>query len=353
MPEPESLGELIDMQIRATGPMPVSDYMRLCLTHPRFGYYVSGDPLGARGDFVTAPEISQMFGELISFFFVNIWQQMGEPRSFTLLELGPGRGTLIEDALRAATRAEGFGDALHLQLFESNATLKAEQARRLAAYNPYWAPEVDAVSDDPLFVIANEFFDAMPIAQFQRAADGWHERQVGLNSDGARAFGLAPGTVALAYDAPEGAVYESSPEAATVVGRLARAISRQGGALLAIDYGYAGPAVGDTLQALRGHQPADPLETPGEIDLTAHVDFAPLIAAATAAGLAVAPLTTQGAFLKRLGIDARAERLAEANPGQTEAVAAAVRRLTGADEMGDLFKVFCAHSPGIEPAGFA
>ncbi|RYD89659.1 MAG: class I SAM-dependent methyltransferase, partial [Sphingomonadales bacterium] len=209
------LADLIDRQIREAGPMSIATYMGLALTHPRAGYYSGADPLGAKGDFVTAPEISQMFGELIGFFLVNLWQQSGEPKSFTLLELGPGRGTLMQDALRVAARAEGFLDACHLQLFETNPALRAQQAERLGKYNPYWASEIDAVADDPLFVVANEFFDALPIRQFIKASDGWHERQVGLR-DGKRAFGLSPTPIADAAmpeavrNAEPGEVYEVS-----------------------------------------------------------------------------------------------------------------------------------------------
>ncbi len=352
MADDTPLGRIVNGLIVADGPMPVSTYMRLCLTHPRFGYYVSGDPLGLGGDFVTAPEISQMFGELIGFFFVNLWQQLGEPASFTLLELGPGRGTLMEDFLRAAGRAPGFTDALHLQLFESNATLRAEQDRRLGAYSPYWASDVDAVADDPLFVVANEFFDALPVTQHQMRAGRWHERQVGL-LDGRRAFGLSPTPSPFHQPAEDGAIVESRPDAAAIFSRLARRIADQGGAFLAIDYGYAGPAFGDTLQALRGHAPVDPLEHPGTSDLTAHVDFTPLAEAAVSAGLSAAPFATQGDFLRRLGIDQRAAALSNANPDQADDIAAATRRLTASDDMGDLFKVLCACSPGLRPEGFA
>src|SRR5690606_24597105 len=253
------------------------------------------DPLGARGDFVTAPEISQMFGELIGFFVVNLWQQLGEPRSFTLLELGPGRGTLMQDALRVAARAEGFLDACHLQLFETNPALRAQQAERLGQYHPYWAEELDAVADDPLFVVANEFFDALPIRQFVKASDGWHERQVGLR-DGARAFGLSPTPIAdeampeAVRGAATGEVYEVGLAAADALQRLGQRIARQRGAILAIDYGYAETQTGETLQAVRHHAYADPLAAPGEADLSAHVDFGALARVAADLGLKVEPL---------------------------------------------------------------
>ncbi|RYE87666.1 MAG: class I SAM-dependent methyltransferase, partial [Hyphomicrobiales bacterium] len=251
MTDTPTLADIIDMQIRTNGPMSVASYMGLALTHPRAGYYKTGAPLGAAGDFITAPEISQMFGELIGFFFVNLWQQMNEPKSFTLLELGPGRGTLMQDALRVATRAEGFENALHLQLFETHPELKAEQAKRLDKYTPYWASEIDAVSDDPLFVIANEFFDALPIRQFVKGELGWHERQIGLK-DGKRVFGLSPTPVPesampeAVRGAARGEVYEANLAAADVMQKLSAIVARQGGAILAIDYGYPKTRTGET-----------------------------------------------------------------------------------------------------------
>lgn len=352
-----SLAEQIDAQIRATGPMSIATYMGLCLSHPRHGYYAVGRPIGAHGDFITAPEISQMFGELIGFFIVNLWQQMGEPQSFTLLELGPGRGTLIEDALRAASRADGFENALHLQLFESNALLKGEQEKRLGNWSPYWASEIDAVSDDPLFVVANEFFDALPLRQYVKTDDGWHERLVGL-SEGTRSFGLSPTPIAESAAPPEvhgaypGEVLELSPAAADTMQRLARKVAVQGGAILAIDYGYAETQAGETLQAVRRHAFADPLEAPGETDISAHVNFDVLAEAARAAGLATAPLAEQGDWLLRLGLGERAKALARANPAEAGNIARAVERLTAPEQMGRLFKVLCAHSPGLRPAGF-
>ncbi|WP_421759226.1 class I SAM-dependent methyltransferase [Devosia sp.] len=357
MSDAPSLSDLIDLQIRANGPISLATYMGLALTHPRAGYYTGTDPLGAKGDFITAPEISQMFGEFIGFYIVNLWQQLGEPKSFTLLELGPGRGTLMQDALRVAAKAEGFIDALHLQLFETNPALKAQQAERLGQFNPYWATEIDAVAEDPLFVVANEFFDALPIRQFVKGTNGWHERLIGLR-DGKRAFGLSPTPIPEAalppalHDSPEGAVYEVSLASADAMQRLGKRISELGGGLLAIDYGYAETQAGETLQAIRRHAFADPLETPGEIDLSAHVDFGALATVATGLGLKPA-LTTQRDFLARLGIVERASALAKANPAQVDTIAAALRRLTDVSEMGTLFKVFAATSGELEPIGFA
>ncbi|MEO6015074.1 MAG: SAM-dependent methyltransferase [Devosia sp.] len=352
-----SLSEQIDAQIVATGPMSLSTYMGLSLGHPHHGYYAVGRPIGAQGDFITAPEISQMFGELIGFFFVNLWQQMGQPQSFTLLELGPGRGTLMADALRAACKADGFENALHLQLFESNALLKAEQEKRLGQYNPYWSNEIDAVSEDPIFVIANEFFDALPIRQFVKTDDGWHERLVGLK-DEARILGLSPTPIADSaapievHGAYAGEVLEIGTAGVDAMQRIARKVALQGGAILAIDYGYPGTQTGETLQAVKNHAFADPLAEPGEADISAHVNFGVLAAAAKAAGLAVPPIVDQGALLLKLGIGERALKLAKSNPNEAGNIARAVERLTSPEKMGTLFKALCAHSPGLKPAGF-
>jgi len=353
-----TLAQQIDAQIRATGPMSLATYMGLALSHPQRGYYAAHHPIGANGDFITAPEISQMFGELVGFFIVNLWQQMGEPKSFTLLELGPGRGTLMQDALRAAGKADGFENALHLQLFEQNALLKVEQEKRLGKYAPYWSSDIDAVSEDPIFVVANEFFDALPIKQFVRTDDGWHERLIGLNGE-IRTFGLSPTPIADSAAPPEvrgayaGEVLELSTAAVDAMQRLSRRVALQGGAILALDYGYERTQTGETLQAVKSHTFADALDAPGETDISAHVNFGVLGEAARATGLAVAPLAHQGEWLLRLGIGERAKTLARANPGEAANIARAVERLTAPEQMGTLFKVLCAHSPGLRPAGFA
>ncbi|MDF2798804.1 MAG: class SAM-dependent methyltransferase [Devosia sp.] len=353
-----SLSEVIAMQIRETGPMSVATFMGLCLTHPREGYYKGADPLGAAGDFITAPEISQMFGELIGFFFVNLWQQLGQPKSFTLLELGPGRGTLMADMLRVACRAEGFRDALQLRLFETSPGLIAEQHRRLEPYEPQWINSFDKVGPGPLLVVANEFFDAMPIRQFVRTEQGWNERLVGL-SDDKLAFGLSPTPIPASTmptaiaDAPPNAVFEVGFAAGEVMSRLSRLIAAQGGAILAIDYGYGRTQTGETLQGVRRHAFADVLDAPGETDLSAHVDFEALGNVARNAGLAVQPLATQGEFLSRLGINERTRALSAANPGSAKDLEAARNRLVAPNQMGDLFKVFCAASPGLQPPGLS
>lgn len=355
--ERASLSEQINRQIETDGPISVATFMGLCLTHPQSGYYgVGANPLGAEGDFITAPEISQMFGELIGFWLVNLWQQMREPKSFTLLELGPGRGTLLDDALRIAARAPGFLDAMHLQLFETSQTLRAEQTQRLGRYQPYWQPEIDAVSDDPVLIVANEFFDALPIRQFVKTETGWHERQIGLRN-GQRVFGLAPTALpdtafpAPMQGAPVGSVYEAAFAGREAMARLSRVVAGNGGGLLVIDYGYGQTQTGETLQAVQRHAYADILEAPGETDISAHVDFQALGEAASAAGLQVSKLATQGEFLRRLGIEHRAAALIDANPTQKAMIESALTRLISPEQMGDLFKVLCVASPGLAPLG--
>jgi SAM-dependent MidA family methyltransferase len=354
--KPRSLSDLINLQIRADGPMSIATYMALCLTHPRKGYYKKADPLGAKGDFITAPEISQMFGELIGFFFVNLWQQMQEPKAVTLLELGPGRGTLMSDLLRVATRAPGFAEALDLRLFETNPQFVAEQKRRLAQHAPKWIDNFDDLGDGPLLIVANEFFDALPIRQFVKGKSGWHERMVGLKGD-QRVFGLSPTPIPEAslppavHNAAEGEIYEAALAGSGLMTRLAQTIAARGGAILVIDYGYPFTQTGETLQAVRRHAYADPLAEPGQADLSAHVDFGALSVAAHDAGLTVNPVTDQGDFLRALGIAERAQALIKANPKLAETIDSALVRLTAPDQMGELFKVFCAQSPGLQPPG--
>lgn len=352
-----SLGDLIDMQIRQNGPMSLATYMGLCLTHPTRGYYRKADPLGERGDFITAPEISQTFGEMIGAWMADLYFQMGRPEQITVLELGPGRGTLLSDALRVATRATGFGAALDLKLFETNPVLIEMQREKLASYSPQWLDDIETIGSAPVIVLANEFFDALPVRQFVKREDKWFERSVGL-SDGKRAFGLSP----IPYDgaligdafasAQDGEVAEIGLAAQQFMGQVCRLIAPRGGAILTIDYGHAKTQPGETLQALARHAYVDPLAQPGAADLTTHVDFEALGRAARMAGLTVHPLVEQGPFLTSLGLAERHSALANANPHQAASLASAFDRLTAPDQMGSLFKVLCASSPGLRPAGF-
>jgi SAM-dependent MidA family methyltransferase len=338
--------------IRETGPIGIDRYMALCLGHPVHGYYVTRDPLGARGDFTTAPEISQMFGELIGAWAAWVHRAMGGPDPLTLVELGPGRGTLMADALRAlAAAAPGVRIVPHL--VETSPVLRAAQERRLAGAGATWHAGVDTLPEGPAILIANEFFDCLPVRQFVRMAGGWHERLVGMGAEGAFAFGLAPeATPGIAAEAPLGAVVSIPGTALDLVRGLARRLHGRGGALLTIDYGHARPGFGDTLQALAGHRFVDPLAAPGEADLTCHVDFAALARAAREAGAAVHGPVDQGDFLLALGLRERAGRLSQrADNAQAAAIEAAVARLTemAPGGMGSLFKVMAIAAPDLGP----
>ena len=343
-----ALKDLLVAQIRATGPISVADYMSTCLLHPVHGYYTSRSPFGATGDFVTAPEISQMFGELIGLALAQSWIAQGRPDRFTLAELGPGRGTLMADLLRATRNVPGFLDAAQIVLIEASGALIDLQRDTLAGYAVAWAVDPRDLPDQPLFLVANEFFDALPVRQFVRDGGAWRERQVGL-SDDQLAFGLGPALPQPAFDhrlqdTKDGDLIEDCPTAAPVLQQIATRIAARGGAALIIDYGDW-RSLGDTLQAVRDHTATDPLSTPGLADLTAHVDFEVL--AQALAPCAHSRITPQGVFLERLGITARAQTLAMALEGRAlDNHVAAHRRLTHPDEMGTLFKVM-----GLVPKG--
>lgn len=346
------LADLLVRRIAAGGPMTVADYMAECLLHPAHGYYATRDPFGRAGDFITAPEISQMFGELLGLALAQSWLDQGSHAPFTLAELGPGRGTLMADVLRATRTVPGLHAAARVVLVEASAALRAVQARTLDS--PAWIDTADDLPQAPLFLLANEFFDALPIRQYLRTPEGWRERMVGL-AQGALTFGLSPPIPCpdprFAAD-PPGTLVETCPQAAPIMQALADRIARHGGAALIIDYG-GWRSRGDTLQALRAHAPEDPLAHPGEADLTAHVDFEALALAAP--GIAHTALTGQGTLLQRLGIDQRAARLASALTGAARGShLAAHRRLTHPAEMGSLFKALAFHPLNTPPPpGFA
>ena len=336
----------------------LADFMAECLFHPQHGYYVAGDPLGAGGDFTTAPEISQTFGEMLGLCLAQSWLDQGRPAPFALAELGPGRGTLMADILRAARAVPGFVEAAQLHLVEASPALRARQGEALGAAAAQWHAEAATLPDLPLFLVANEFFDALPIRQFQRAAAGagWHERVVTLGDDDALAFAWsAPAPVAALAarlaDTAEGDIVELRPAAEVVIAVIAARIGAHGGAALIVDYGDR-RSQGDTFQAVRGHAPADPLAEPGRADLTAHVDFGALQDAAQ--GVGVTAMTRQGILLERLGITERAQALARRLTGPAlESHVAAHRRLTHPDEMGTLFKAVALHAHGAPlPPGF-
>jgi NADH dehydrogenase [ubiquinone] 1 alpha subcomplex assembly factor 7 len=354
-----ALKDELRRMIAAEGPITVEGYMALCLGHPLHGYYASRDPLGAAGDFTTAPEISQMFGELIGLWAIELWRLMGAPRRLRLVELGPGRGTLMADLLRAARLRPAFLDAIAVELVEASPVLRETQREKLAGLPVpiVWRERFSDVPEGPALVIANEFLDALPVRQFVRTERGWCERLVGLDETGGLAFGLAPEPMAgLQRGGRAGDVLEWPKAALDAVSDIARRLASADGAALIIDYGYEGPAFGDTLQAVKGHAYADPLAEPGAADVTAHVDFAKLKAAAEANGAAVHGPLPQRDFLRALGIEARAARLkGRARPTQAADIDAALARLTGPgpDGMGELFKAMCvahhdlAHIPGF------
>jgi NADH dehydrogenase [ubiquinone] 1 alpha subcomplex assembly factor 7 len=360
------LAALLARRIRLTGPLSVADFMAEALGHPEHGYYRQGERLGAAGDFTTAPEISQMFGELIGLWLVDQWTRLGEPGSVRLVELGPGRGTLIADALRAARLRPGFLAALSLHLVETSSSLRAQQAARLAGLlpadaAPAWHESLGEVpADGPLLLVANEFFDALPVHQLERRGGIWRERAVALDAEGQLCFALMPAGPAAgllpagADAAPDGSVLEVCPAGLSLAAAIGRGIVGAGGAALIVDYGHAG-GFGDTLQAVRRHRPVSPLEAPGEADVTAHVDFAALAEGARSAGAATFGPVAQGTLLLRLGIEQRAATLsARASPAQRAVIAAALRRLCDPGEMGTLFKALAIAAPGAAaPAGFA
>jgi len=358
------LSAILRAHIEKTGPMPVADYMCLALQHPEYGYYRQGDPLGQGGDFITAPEISQMFGEMIGLWCADIWRQMGSPEQFVLLEMGPGRGTLMQDALRAIAKISGFHQALQLYFLESSETLREMQKEKLAAYNPQYIDTFSAANASlppfPTIIIANEFFDALPIRQFEKSFQGWCERLVTIEKD-AFVFTLSKPDDALLLLIPEamrdanpGTVFELSPASINLTRDLAKHIAQNGGAALIVDYGCAAPDGKPTLQAVADHRYANVLGNPGEADLTALVDFGMLQRAAVTEGTGTYGPVGQGEFLKALGIDLRADQLKlRATAQQASAIDSALRRLTHPAQMGVLFKALAITTSDItECAGF-
>ena len=347
------LSERLARQIASGGPISIAHYMAEANQH----YYGTRDPLGAAGDFTTAPEISQMFGELIGLALADVWMRSGSRPEAAYVELGPGRGTLASDALRAMGNA-----GLHprMQFVETSPSLR-ERQRALLPHVVHHDDIATLPDRGPLLVVANEFFDALPVRQVVRVGHEWRERVV-VHPDPDRPTRFAPmpgyrriesGIPAIAADAAEGAILEMPLAGSAIAFELAHRIARQGGAAIIVDYGYDGPALGDTLQAVRAHDYADPFVEPGESDLTTHVDFTMIGNMARQAGLRVTRTTGQGAFLRNLGIDARADQLTRTAPARAAEVEAARHRLTAAEEMGTLFKAQAwVHPDWADPAGF-
>ncbi|MBL4749110.1 MAG: SAM-dependent methyltransferase [Amylibacter sp.] len=346
------LTDIILAQIARSGPITIAEYMTQCLLHPEHGYYTTHQPLGSTGDFVTAPEISQMFGEMLGLCLAQAWMDQGAPEQFTLAELGPGRGTLMADILRATKAVAGFHAAAKIILVEVSPELRTVQEKTLDGYNVQWAGSVTELPEQALYLVANEFFDCLPISQHIRTEHGWQQQMVGANG-GALGFilaGLTPTTVFK--DADLGTVLELCPSAVALTADVARIIGAHGGAALILDYGDYQPK-GDTFQAVHNHEKVDPLKDCGIADLTAHVNFQSLTQAAEAFAQ-VSGLTAQGILLERLGITARAQSLAAKLQGAAlENHITAHRRLTHPAEMGQLFKAIAITPNGAaHPAGF-
>ncbi len=360
-----ALGRHLSGLIRSHGPLTIDRWMADVLGHPEHGYYMTRDPFGLEGDFITAPEVSQMFGELLGLWCAQTWHQMGSPKQVKLAELGPGRGTLMADAMRAAKAMPGFSDAAEIHLMETSRPLREMQRQALSNYDVTWHDGFETIPNGPLLLITNELFDALPIRQFERTLEGWAERLVDLapgDSEG-REFRLvlspapAPAAKLLSkavQEAPIGSIAELCPAGLRLAHDIADRIAKHGGAALIIDYGYVESRPGDTLQAVLKHKTHPILEAPGSADICAHVDFAMLARSARQCGVEIAGPVEQGAFLRSLGIAERARAL-QANAGREAVIdiGAALERLTGPGAMGNLFKVLCLRHPDLpNPAGF-
>lgn len=357
-----ALGTVIADMISADGPMPVDRYMALALGHERHGYYMGRDPFGRAGDFITAPEVSQMFGELVGIWCAAGWQMMDAPAEWNLIELGPGRGTLLADLVRACSVMPGLRDGMQVHLVEMSPVLKTMQAETLkrAGIEATWHERLEDVPEGQSLIIANEFFDALPVSQLQKQAGHWHERVVGLADDGKLAFGLASDRVAPALvptwaaNAADGDIAEFSPVRDAVAREIGRRIAKDMGAALIIDYGHMRSAAGDTLQAIRKHQFTDVLSRPGDADITSHVDFEALTTAVTADGAKPYGPVMQGDFLIKMGLKEREEMLrARADARQRIRLSKGAQRLVSGNQMGQLFKVLAVTHPDMpKPAPF-
>jgi SAM-dependent MidA family methyltransferase len=344
-----SLRSRIAGEIRRSGPITVERYMDLCLNDPQSGYYATRPRLGEAGDFITAPHVSQMFGELIGLWATETWAALGEPPRIILAEMGPGDGVMMSDVMRATRVAPSFAAAAEVWLTETSAPLREVQRSRLGDL-PHWAQSLSELPGDaPVILLANEVLDCLPIRQAVRAAGGWRERRIAADAQDRLAFAVSepvepPGAP---KGAPEGVVFEWSPEVEALGREVGALVTRAGGAALFIDYGRDAAEAADTLQALLGHRKLPPLAEPGEADLTAHADFPAFLAGAGEAGAAVSRIVSQGEFLRRLGVEVRADALARARPDRADVIVRQMRRLISAEGMGTLFKVAAVASPGL------
>ena len=341
-----SLARRLIQRINAVGPITVAEYMDACLHDPRGGYYATHPALGADGDFITAPLVSQMFGELLGAWAAEVWRRLGSPAKVRLVELGPGDGTMMSDVLRAAATWPGFKNAIDLVLVEKSSALKARQSERFKAR---WVKDIDEIDGDvPTVLLANEFLDCFNIRQAVRTDDGWFERRIGVGPTGDLEYVVGEPRPEIERDGRRGDVFEWSPDRADLAARIAAMSLRTGGAALFID--YSGDGLGDTFQAIRGHRKVSPLIRPGQSDLTARVDFSAFLAAAT--GARTYGPVSQSAFLLRLGLEARAAALARVHPYRAAKISRQVRRLVSSGQMGQLFQVAAIAAPGLAPPGF-
>jgi NADH dehydrogenase [ubiquinone] 1 alpha subcomplex assembly factor 7 len=357
----EEIADKITKRIRTEGPLTVAAYMAMAQHDPESGYYARRSPIGVAGDFTTAPEISQVFGELIGLWCAELWERIGRPDPVVLAELGPGRGVLMGDLLRAAGTVPEFRRALRVFLVEASPVLRAEQERRLRQAEPVWVSRVEVLPDGPMLMVANEFLDALPIRQFVRGASGWSERMVAVDPEDQLVFLDGPESLVASLLVPAslrqsspGTIAEICPAALALAGSLGARLARQPGAALFVDYGYFPTAPGPTLRALQRHRSVCALAAPGIADLSAHVDFAAFTKAARAAGGEIYGPISQGRFFTALGAGLRLAALsARASPAQRRSLESGVKRLLDPGEMGELFKVVALVSPGLpSPAGF-
>jgi len=353
------LGEDIKTLIRLEGPISVERYMTMALSDPRYGYYMTRDPFGEKGDFTTSPEISQIFGELLGLWCADLWLRMGSPHAISLVELGPGRGTLMQDALRAMKSIKGLLQSVQVTLVETSPTLRKAQQNLLETFDLpiQWHSDVSSLPQLPTLLIANEFFDALPVRHYQKHNGNWHERLVGLNQHDELTFGLArEPEAALIIEADEGSILERNLVGERIMHDLSAHIAQYDGAGIAIDYGHSQSGMGETLQAIRHHRFVDPLEEPGEADLTTHVDFERLLDIARRQSNAISGPIVQADFLEALGIRQRGEALLKsAHSDQAKAIMSGLDRLTdrAPNQMGSLFKVISFYHPEMpKPAGF-
>lgn len=352
-----SLKTVLTSLIQSEGPLSVARYMEEALSHPTYGYYKRKDPFGIAGDFITAPEISQIFGELLGIWCAVVWQSMGSPSPFMLVEIGPGRGTLMRDMLRGTRHVTGFHQAMEVHLIETSPHLVGLQQRMLKdePIRCFWHTDITYLPEKPLVLVANELFDALPVYQYVKTEQGWREKRVGLDAAGELVFALSPMPTPMAErlnkehgHVPEGSVFELCPAGINLMRDIALRVKEQRGAALIVDYGYDCYGYKNTLQALKKHQYHPVLETPGEADVTAHVDFLSLIDAADCCEVDVYGAIPQSTLLSRLGIELRAKALLDrADANQQQEIVSSVKRLMAPEEMGILFKAIAVVAPGM------